>query len=212
MNNIANFLTKFLDNDKHTYLVNNGEIYRYDNTNNYSTGDFKVFIDGDNFFIVGEATVADDSDFIDDESLVDDLNTFHFYTRYNHEHCMALAHSKKDGAVQVYNTMIQNLELLQKPVKHFSSYGFNSKYCNYGNRFLLEPHDELPILIPSFTLIINENNFNFELPSKRMDDIQKNVNFVNDVMWEYFFKSITPNTFDKMTEEEKDLIRMYYTS
>lgn len=211
MNNLEYFLAKFLDTKRYTYVINSGEIYRYDN-NDKNTSTNCIDFDNENFFIVGETTIGIDEEDILDESLVDDLNSFHFYSRYKLEHSKVVAHSNKDGAIQVYNTMVNNLELLQKPLSSYIQYGFNSKYCNYGNRFLLEPNDSVPILMPSFTLIINGNNFNFELPSKRMKDIQENINFVNDVIWEYFFKSITPNKFDAMTDEEKDLIRMYYTS
>lgn len=205
-----NYFRKAFLNSRFFYYVYQGEIYRIlkkkVNINERKSNAY------DDYVIIGEVNyLLDDGEF--DESDKFFMDTFKFYSKGKDEYNRTIKQfSSNQFCRQMFSVVEQNASLIESITPSKKAYELESSQTFFSNVFLLKESFDKPVVLSTLKIKFASDtiHFDFDVDSHKKSEML--IRNVNETYRELFFKPIINKTIDKMTEEEKSVIIMYYQS
>jgi len=197
------FLQETLNNYDYQYFIEDNEIYRMPSNQHGKPLD-------NNYQIIGECFV--DETHIYDEDDIFYKNTFHFYSSANKEHNTIMRNSDSSATRNLFLAFVDNMKLICPYVLEEQKYSLTSQYFKYYNAFILNKDDLYTIALPVFSIQTKEKKLHYEFTADKLQDIDQQVDFIHNLFKTHFFKDIVDKTVPEMSQEEKNIIRMYYSN
>lgn len=206
-------MEKFFDNyfnksfnSRFFYSVYQGEIYRI------SKKKMKNEEKSDDYVIIGEVNYSfDDVEY--DESDKFFVDTFNFYHKGFHEYNRTIKQlSSNQFCKQMFSVVESNVSLIESIKSSKKAYELSSFHTGFSNVFLLKDAFDKPVVLSTLKIKSGADNIHLDFDVDSYKKSEMLIRNVNEIYRELFFKPIINKTIDKMTEEEKSVIIMYYQS
>jgi len=204
INNFNRFLRDQLNNNKYTYTYCEGEIYRHS-----AKISFDQAFSENNFIIAGEG-FFDMDDSMSDEHDLFYKNTFKFHKNSVNESNLVMTYAEHVQSRKLFMAFLENVLLIEKHTRDKENLTLETKRFYFTNVFYLRPDNNQPIALPYLSMKTANDIVLHEFAYPKLQDVNKQVQFIHEQFREIYFKPILDKTIVEMSEDEKKTIIMYY--